>query len=426
MLGKGGPKKMQRKTLGKRPWTAQENKLLKALVDKHGPKKWSKIATMMEGRVGKQCRERWHNHLSPFVCKDAWTEHEDRLIFNNQKEKGNQWAQLAQMLPGRTDNAIKNRFYSTIRRLNRQAQTDCVIRMCLERNEITVEQFLEVNRKAALRLKRIANSSKKRRHNVLRSGKRGRASSKSKSGKAAAKAESKSVHSSPTIPKRAKGKKKRKRKTNARADKTDSHDDNVSRYTSRRTSLAPLKTKTKCPSSYLLTAIGARRPALSALNDTAISTSSTRHRGDYDFDKSMLSFLRSDERRDRLRRGHQQRSVVDEPTKLSRSRSDPGSSGPPPLPKEIMSSFGQDVSRELDAVTSTLSPKFSATEVASDARFPDKTFVLDTSPRAVSLFPFYEIGGNKTIDEVDSDGEMGKILLPNPLVGSYYGISISK
>ena len=68
------------------------------------------------------------------------------------------------------------------------------------------------------------------------------------------------------------------------------------------------------------------------------------------------------------------------------------------------------------------------TKAETDVNFPDKTFALDTSPRAVSLFPFYyEIGGSKTLDhDGDSDDESSEILLPKPLVGSYYGISISK
>lgn len=43
-------------------------------VQKNGAKNWSKIAKQMEGRVGKQCRQRWHNHLNPNIKKDKWTE----------------------------------------------------------------------------------------------------------------------------------------------------------------------------------------------------------------------------------------------------------------------------------------------------------------------------------------------------------------
>ena len=50
------------------------------MVQLHGPKNWSKIANQIPGRIGKQCRERWFNHLSPNVNKERWTEEEDNVI----------------------------------------------------------------------------------------------------------------------------------------------------------------------------------------------------------------------------------------------------------------------------------------------------------------------------------------------------------
>jgi hypothetical protein len=41
--------------------------------------------------VGKQCRERWFNHLDPAVRKGDWTVEEDRLIWEKQQEIGNKW-----------------------------------------------------------------------------------------------------------------------------------------------------------------------------------------------------------------------------------------------------------------------------------------------------------------------------------------------
>ncbi len=44
------------KFLKKKPWTEEEDNLVRKLVEKHGPQRWSMIAKFVPGRLGKQCR----------------------------------------------------------------------------------------------------------------------------------------------------------------------------------------------------------------------------------------------------------------------------------------------------------------------------------------------------------------------------------
>ena len=81
------------------------------LVNQDGGNCWSQIATHLEGRVGKQCRERWRNHLDPIIRRDSFSPEEDDRILELVQELGTRWSKIAQRLPGRTENAVKNRYH---------------------------------------------------------------------------------------------------------------------------------------------------------------------------------------------------------------------------------------------------------------------------------------------------------------------------
>ncbi|CAN6304237.1 unnamed protein product [Urochloa humidicola] len=101
------------------PWTEEEDETLKAMVEAYGERKWAAVAKHLPGRIGKQCRERWTNHLRPDIdkAKTSWSEADDEQLITAHRVYGNRWSLIAKQLGGRSENSVKNHWNATKRSL---------------------------------------------------------------------------------------------------------------------------------------------------------------------------------------------------------------------------------------------------------------------------------------------------------------------
>ncbi|CAF2135552.1 unnamed protein product [Brassica napus] len=99
--------------LKKGPWTPEEDEKLVNYVQKHGHSSWRALPKLAGlNRCGKSCRLRWTNYLRPDIKRGKFSPDEEQTILNLHAVLGNKWSTIANHLPGRTDNEIKN-FWNT-------------------------------------------------------------------------------------------------------------------------------------------------------------------------------------------------------------------------------------------------------------------------------------------------------------------------
>jgi hypothetical protein len=97
------------------PFTPEEDACLIRTVESRRFPGWPSIATQLPGRTPRQCRERWSNYLSPAIWSGPWTDREDQLLIAGINRLGRAWSTLAASFGGRSENDIKNRWYSHLR-----------------------------------------------------------------------------------------------------------------------------------------------------------------------------------------------------------------------------------------------------------------------------------------------------------------------
>ena len=107
-------------------FTQEEDIKLMKLVDLLGKDSWVLIAQAMGSKSPRQCRDRWLNYLNPKGATNSWTIEEDTLLAKLFSTYGPKWKKIAQLIPGRSINSIRNRWKLLLKQSKRTSPGECL------------------------------------------------------------------------------------------------------------------------------------------------------------------------------------------------------------------------------------------------------------------------------------------------------------
>ncbi|KAL3824152.1 hypothetical protein ACJIZ3_020181 [Penstemon smallii] len=137
------PKRKERHIVS---WSKEEDDVLREQINIHGTENWAIIASNFKDKTTRQCRRRWFTYLNSDFKKGGWSPEEDMLLCEAQKMFGNRWTEIAKVVSGRTDNAVKNRFTTLCKKRAKQ-------------KENSTTSYINLNNKRVLFLNELSEST---------------------------------------------------------------------------------------------------------------------------------------------------------------------------------------------------------------------------------------------------------------------------
>ena len=115
--------KVIKKKMIHRRFTEEEDDKLRELVKKYGENQWLLISSCMGTRNSRQCKDRWHQYLSPEANLAPWTQEEEELLKRLFEQYQGKWLEILKFFPKRSYNQIKNK-WKTIERKRKIAEAN--------------------------------------------------------------------------------------------------------------------------------------------------------------------------------------------------------------------------------------------------------------------------------------------------------------
>lgn len=104
----------------RQPWKPEEDSFLRDLVTETANPNWKDISRRVSEkftqRSSKQCRDRYNNYLDPKIdtSSNVWSPEDDYVLAKMVLTYGNKWTAIAKLMPGKSENMVKNRWNSSL------------------------------------------------------------------------------------------------------------------------------------------------------------------------------------------------------------------------------------------------------------------------------------------------------------------------